>query len=440
MKQKNSGRLAFTILSISLLTVMAGAAMAPALGVIREHFSDSSNLVVQLIVSLPALFIIVTNFFFPALCRVMKTRSIAVTGLCMYVIFGAGAFFAGNIWSVLVLRALLGVSVGMIMPLSTGLLAYYFPPEEQAHLMGLSAFMNQTGGVVATFLSGFLCTAGWNYSFLVYLLGLIALVLVVAFLPNDRISTGKDAMDSAPDSYESSEGVTVARKKPGHPAASMLRFAPSVIGMFLLMLLFFIFPTNFAITSLQGGALTPAEITLIMVGLDVVAAIIGLLFGRMMKTMPRTMKYIAPVGFTLGYALFSIGTEPVWLISGAVVIGIANGVGVPYLNTIASIKGGKDAAATVMPLLSAAMFLGQFLSPLIVSPLAGLIARLCAASHHILSNGLSEGSQELATGLLSGVTAPYIVGVVIGIIFLIQAFCTRKYQAISPVPTDTKAR
>lgn len=404
MEQKNSGRLTFTILSISLLTVMAGAAMAPALGVIREHFSGNSGLVIQLIVSLPALFIILTNFFFPALCRLMKTRTLALVGLCMYVVFGAGAFFAENIWAVLAMRALLGVSVGMIMPLSTGLLAYYFPPREQARLMGLSAFMNQTGGVVATFLSGFLCTLGWNYSFLVYLLGLMALVLVALFLPDDRIATGRDAMDAAPDRYESSDGVTAARKKPGRPFASMLRFAPSVVGMFLLMLLFFIFPTNFAITSLEGGALTPAGITLIMVGLDVVAAVIGLLFGRMMKVMPKSMKYIAPAGFTLGYACFSMGTGLGWLISGSVIIGVANGAGVPYLNTIASIKGGKDAAATVMPMLSAAMFLGQFLSPLTVTPLADL---------------------------LSGVTAPYKIGVAIGLLFLIQAFCTRKYQAIS---------
>ena len=45
---------------------------------------------------------------------------------------------------------------------------------------------------------------------------------------------------------------------------------------------------------------------------------------------------------------------------GSALIGIANGVGVPYLNTIASIKGGKNSATTVMPLLSAALYLGQF--------------------------------------------------------------------------------
>jgi hypothetical protein len=44
---------------------MAGAAMAPALGVVRSHFADQSELAVQFIVSLPALFIIIANLLFP---------------------------------------------------------------------------------------------------------------------------------------------------------------------------------------------------------------------------------------------------------------------------------------------------------------------------------------------------------------------------------------
>ncbi|MBR2232207.1 MAG: hypothetical protein IJ891_07565 [Prevotella sp.] len=64
----------------------------------------------------------------------------------LYVAAGAGCFFVDDIYVLLVMRALLGISVGLIMPLSTGLLAYYFPPEEQAWLMGLSAAMNQMGG------------------------------------------------------------------------------------------------------------------------------------------------------------------------------------------------------------------------------------------------------------------------------------------------------
>jgi len=144
--RNNGGKLTATILSISLLTVMAGAAIAPALGIIRDHFSDAPDMLVQFIVSLPALLIIVTNLLFPWLCSLLKTRSLALTGLLLYVVAGAGCFFVDDIWLLLAMRALLGVSVGMIMPLSTGLLAYYFPPERQASLMGLSAAMNQMGG------------------------------------------------------------------------------------------------------------------------------------------------------------------------------------------------------------------------------------------------------------------------------------------------------
>ena len=375
-------RLLYTILSISLLTVMAGAAIAPALGVISAHFAGRNPLLIQLIVSLPALFIILTNLVFPWLCRLMKTRTLALTGLALYVLSGAGAFFVDNIWVLLAFRALMGVSVGMIMPLSTGLLAYYFPPEEQAGLMGLSAAMNQMGGVVATFLAGMLAGISWNYAFLVYLLGLIAIILVAAFLPNERLS-GRG-------------GVSLSLLK---------RFHPSVVGMFLVMILFFIYPTNFALTA--SGTLSEMGVTLTMVGLDVVAFLVGLCFGFLMKRFAAQMKYIAPLGFAAGYLFLAVGGSLVWLLLGSAFIGIANGIGVPYLNTIGSVKAGKEAATTVMPLLSAALYLGQFLSPLIVSPAA------------------------TATG-----TSPYVIAICIAIIYLLQAVLTRKKQMLP----ETSAR
>ena len=373
-------RLLYTILSISLLTVMAGAAIAPALGVISKHFAGQSPLLIQLIVSLPALFIILTNIVFPFLCRLMKTRTLALAGLSLYILAGAGAFFVDNIWVLLVFRALMGVSVGMIMPLSTGLLAYYFPPEEQAGLMGLSAAMNQMGGVVATFLAGMFAGISWNYAFLVYLLGLIAVILVALFLPNERLS-GRG-------------GVSLTLLK---------RFHPSVVGMFLVMVLFFIYPTNFALTA--SASLSEMGVTLVMVGLDVVAFLVGLVFGYLMKRFAAQMKYVAPLGFMAGYLCLSIGNGLVWLLLGSALIGIANGIGVPYLNTIGSVKAGKEAATTVMPLLSAALYLGQFLSPLIVSPVASAI-------------GVSS----------------YTIGISIAIIFLLQAFLTRKKQMLPETP------
>lgn len=376
-------RLLYTILSISLLTVMAGAAIAPALGIISKHFTGRSPLLIQLIVSLPALFIILTNLVFPSFCRLMKTRSLALTGLGVYVLAGAGAFLVDNIWVLLALRALMGVSVGMIMPLSTGLLAYYFPPEEQASLMGLSAAMNQMGGVIATFLAGMLAGISWNYAFLVYLLGLVAIVMVAMFLPNERL--------------QGRGGISLSLLK---------RFHPSVTGMLLVMILFFIYPTNFALTA--SGTLSETGVTLTMVGLDVVAFLIGLCFGGLMKRFASSIKYAAPLGFVAGYTCLAACGGITCLLAGSVLIGIANGIGVPYLNTIGSVKAGKEAATTVMPLLSAALYTGQFVSPLIVSPIAS------------------------AAG-----TSPYAVGIVIALIYLLQAFLTRKKQILPENPQST---
>ncbi len=377
-----------TILSMSLLTVMAGAAIAPALGIIKAHFADAPAMLVQFIVSMPALLIIVTNLFFLPLSRILRTRAIATTGLLLYVVAGAGCFFVDNIYVLLLMRAVLGISVGLVMPLSTGLLAYYFPPEEQARLMGLSAAMNQMGGVVATLLAGLLATIEWRYAFLVYLLGLIALVMVWLWLPDEQL------------------GSSNKRGVPFQPR-QLLKFHPSVIGMLLLMMIFFIFPTNFAVVATRQLGLRTELITIIMVGLDVVAFFVGMVFGGVMNRFRLSIKYFAPTFFLLGYAAYLV-PDVMMVVIGSAAIGIANGVGVPYLNTIASIKGGRNSATTVMPLLSAALYLGQFLSPIIVTP----------ASRMLFST--------------ADPTGPYKVGIMLCLLFTAQVYLTRHFQSLPP--------
>ena len=394
-KNRVSKKVTTTILSMSLLTVMAGAAIAPALGIIKAHFSEAPAMLVQFIVSMPALLIIITNLFFLPLSRVMRTRAIATTGLLLYVVAGAGCFFVDNIHVLLLMRAVLGASVGLIMPLSTGLLAYYFPPEEQARLMGLSAAMNQMGGVVATLLAGFLATIAWNYAFLVYLLGLIALVMVWLWLPDEQLGSANK------------QGIPFQPRQ-------LLKFHPSVTGMLLLMMIFFIFPTNFAVLASQQLGLSAELITIIMVGLDVVAFFVGLAFGGVMHQCRQGVKYFAPLFFFLGYAAY-LFPSVLMIALGSAFIGIANGVGVPYLNTIASIKGGKNSATTVMPLLSAALYLGQFISPIIVTPFSHIVF----------------GENDL--------TGPYKVGVLLSILFFVQVYLTRHFQSLPPANKQSQS-
>ena len=359
------------------------------MGIIRQHFASAPDMLVQLIISLPALFIILTNLLFLPISRVLRTRAIAIIGLVLYVAAGTGCFFVDNIHLLLLMRALLGVSVGLIMPLSTGLLSYFYPPEEQARLMGLSAAMNQMGGVVGTLLAGMLASIAWNYAFLVYLFGLIALVMIVCWLPNEKL------------------GSSNKRGKVFEPR-QLLKFHPSVIGMLLLTMVFFVFPTNFAIITSRQLQLDTTAITLIMVALDLLAFFVGLVFGHLMHRFRTSIKFFPPIVLIIGYAFYAEASNVAMLLIGSAFIGVGNGIGVPYLLTIASIKGGKNSATTVMPLLSASLYLGQFISPILILPLAELLF----------------GTHD--------VTGPYRVAVLISLLFLLQVWMTRRFQSLPP--------
>ena len=357
--------LVVSILSLSLLTVMAGAAVAPALGVIQEYFADSSPVLVQMIISIPAIFIVITNSIFPRLCKRFGAKTLTMIGLLLYTVGGciAGAF--SQILLVLIMRAFVGVGVGIIMPLSTGLLSFYFPPEKQAKLMGYSSAMNQMGGVVATLLSGVLATISWRLSFLVYLMGLFSILLCVIFVPNDRIHRSEEsAADRKADesAVDRDAEVSAAYDDKGVFRQNYVY----IIAMFLLMTTFFLYPANFAMETVQDSVIPARYIASIMAGADLIAFFGGLLFVALKKICGRFARFLAPLLFLAGYLLLLAGG---WfgVLAGSACIGFANGVGVPFIIFEASVRAGKAAATTVMPLISAALYLAQFLCPILMS-------------------------------------------------------------------------
>lgn len=346
-----------SILSLSLLTVMAGAAVAPALGVIKEAFPHASQLAIQLIISMPALFIFLTNMIFPRLSAKFGSKTLVLAGLTLYTVGGVAAGLFSNIVLLLCMRALVGIGVGIIMPLSTGLLAYYYPPEAQSKLSGYSSAMNQIGGVVATLLAGVLSAINWRASFLVYLLGLISVVLCALFLPNERLN-GSKTKEADADGAKS-EKVSVL--------TSMKTYYKYIIAMFLLMSCFFLYPANYAMETLQFDTMIPASlISVIMAFADVVAAVGGFLFFRIMKTAKGMTKIVSPVIFLLGFVCLYFGGW-VGTLLGSALVGFANGAGVPFVISQGSMKAGKTAASTVMPLVSAALYLSQFVSPFLMT-------------------------------------------------------------------------
>lgn len=347
-KKERRQNLTMTILSLSLLTVMAGAAVAPALDVIKTYFSDVNQVLVQMIISIPALFIALTNMIFPKLCKTFRSKELVMAGLLLYTVGGCAAGAFSNIWMVLVFRALVGVGVGIIMPMSTGLLSFYYTRDKQDKLMGYSSAMNQLGGVIATLISGTLASISWRASFLVYLMGLISIVLCLLFLPNEKIGGGEGKKET---------GV-------------FKKYSTFIIAIFLLMFTFFVYPSSFAMEVAKEGIIPMQYVAVIMAGMDLVAFFGGLAFVHIKKSIGMTTKFVAPVLFCAGYVLLAVIGGWVGALAGSLLIGFANGLGIPFIISTASQRAGKAAATTVMPMISMAMYLAQFVTPMILSVIA----------------------------------------------------------------------
>ena len=368
-KTVNKGRLKVSILSLSLLTVMAGAAMAPALGVIREYFVNEKTLFVQLIISMPAVFIFLTSFVFPKLAARLRARTLLMIGLAFYTIGGCVAGVFSSIWLVLLMRALVGIGVGIIMPLSTGLLAFYFDPQEQEGLMGWSSAMNNMGGVIATLISGALATISWRVSFLVYLMGLISIVLCAAFMPNDKIQQEAAPQEKTRGGAEKA-GTRPARKHSEPELGTAAIFKANyvyIIAMFLEMSAFFIYPANFAMVTARAGVIPENLTAIIMAMMDLVAFFGGMLFVKVKAAAGGHTKFVSPILLVVGYILLGVVGGWFGVIAGSICVGFANGEGIPLIISEASKKMGRLAGTTVMPLISAALYIAQFASPFITS-------------------------------------------------------------------------
>lgn len=172
-----------SILSISLLTVMASAAISPALAKIKQAFPGVDPTLIKLVLTLPSLLIIPFSLIAGWMASKMKKKYVLLIGLVIYTIGGVGGAFARSINELLLIRGFFGIGAGLIIPLSTSLIADFYEGPERTKMMGLSGSTSHLGGVIFLLVSGWLACVSWRLAFVVYGLALVNLLMVLFFLP-----------------------------------------------------------------------------------------------------------------------------------------------------------------------------------------------------------------------------------------------------------------
>ncbi len=332
------------ILSISLLVIMSSAAVSPVLPYIGEYFSNSSELMIKMIISLPAIFIIPVALITGKLIFFIKKKHLLYIGLTLYLIGGLGGGLQNSIYLLLVFRAIMGIGIGVLIPLTRGIIADFFTGSERVKMMGYSSAFNNLGGIIATIFAGLLTVYGWRFPFLVYILAFVVLFLVIIYLPDQDIPPKE--------THKIQINKNVWMLGIGHYMMILTFFAvPSGLGYFI--------STN----KFGGGATTGLLISIVTLG----SFFFGIIFHRLRALLKGGTVLFGLSLLTLGMFGIGLSTNLFEVSLALILVGFGMGIVPPIIYLQTSLDSSKNDVTLSLAIVSIFSFLGQFSSPLINS-------------------------------------------------------------------------
>ncbi len=157
------------IFSITLISVMGNASIAPAFPQFRDHFAVSDSEVAWLITvfTVPGIFLIPFSGW---LADKYGRKTILIPSLVLFGIAGVACFYAPSFWMLLVFRFFQGIGSAPLNALNNTLIADFFKNEKRVAVMGYNGSVLAISTALYPAIGGGLAVIGWNFPFLLPLL------------------------------------------------------------------------------------------------------------------------------------------------------------------------------------------------------------------------------------------------------------------------------
>lgn len=311
-------------------------------------------LVKFILLSIPALFIILGAPLVGWLSDNIGRKGLLNASLLIFGISGASGYFADSFFFMFVGRAILGLSIAGIKTATVAMVGDYYEGSERNKIIGWQGSAMKIGGVVFMLLGGFLANFNWQAPFLGYLLAFV-------ILPSGLIALS-ESLPAAHASQTQEAGGSLA-DVPFWPSAYVF------VSAFLASGLFFVTPVQLPFYLRNAFDASPFEMGAAIAVGNTVGALISLAYHRFRQRINFVAIY-AFIYLSMAAGYFVVSVAPGYNIAllGMVVAGLGFGLYVPnHSSWILSIVSPKRRGFGV-GLVTTAMFLGQFSAPILVQP------------------------------------------------------------------------
>lgn len=339
-----------TLLLLAMTTSMSNVAIVTMLPHLKDYFKNVDNIEFysRLMLTLPSLVIallapILGHFIF----RFGKKKSVLIA-LFFFSLFGSSGLYLDSIENLLISRAFFGLCVATLMIVSTSLVGDYFKEQDRHKFMGYqSAFMG-VGGIFFVMGGGFLSDISWRFPFAIYLIGLILLPMVFFNLKEVKIETDK-------------------KEEIGQISSNILFV---YFLAFFFMLIFFILPTQIPFLIIEKFHASGS-----LAGTIIAAAFFCNALGAITFSKLKT-KFNFPTIYLIGIFLMATGFSLIGLITNvnyffftSPILGFAGGIMMTNVTAWMLSKTNHEKRVKSSGYFTSAIFLGQFLSPVVFHPI-----------------------------------------------------------------------
>jgi MFS family permease len=353
MRTKNKTLLKAAILAVGVQDIGGGAA-SPALADIIKAMPAVSTTRVMMIASFPQFTQIFPALFFGKLASIFNRKTLFTIGCILFLVGGFGPFWLDDINPILLCRGILGLGVGIFVPLAITLVSDFFEdPAERNTMLGLNVAAANIGGMFFQSLGGFLAKINWRYCFVAYLFCVVVFLFVFLFIPE-------------PEKKTKVEGPKA--KVPG------IVWGFCILYLFANMFMMAVVTNNAIAIDANGfgdAASSGIALTLFTAG----TFSMGLVFGRLVKIVRI---YALPFGYflgILGFLLCFFAQNITMMFLGCFFVGLAAGVFIPETLSRITAASPAGAIATGIGMSAALQGVGTFFQPIAFNPLLEVLGQ-----------------------------------------------------------------
>jgi len=364
-------------IGIPMLASMMALAVAPGVLAMAREFGD---LTAQLVLTLPALVMILGAATAGFLSERWGRRLVIATCLALYAVSGLAGAVVPSLGTLVATRMVIGFCGGVLLTAIYAVIGEYFEGPRRERVLG---FMSTAGSLTSLALlvamGAVVERHGWRAPFLIYAAGFVFVPLALRGLHRGRPA-----------------------------AAARLGWTP-VARQWRLYLLLTAYTIGMYMMVIQGPFLLAAkgETSAIVIGrLIALSSLIGALGGVLYGSLRRVVGFrgmFVLISLAIGFGLPLTAWAPglAVIVLGMIVTGLGIGVIEPTAASELLLRTPEPLHDRAMGVNVAAMFLGQFLNPLVVAgvrDLGGIVLAFVAIGGAYLVSGLLFAAARPATG------------------------------------------